>query len=85
MELYKTDFWVGGRPTKSEPISIDKTGAFSLSDSKDGLGEIEIGITLKKHETEAFGSLFASSQGGTKGVLARATTSLISKNFQNLY
>ncbi|XP_058187683.1 phenolic glucoside malonyltransferase 1-like [Rhododendron vialii] len=58
-ELYKTDFgW--GRPSKVEMVSIDKSGAFYLSDSRDGNGGIEIGVVLKKHETEAFASLFAS-------------------------
>ncbi|XP_028123116.1 phenolic glucoside malonyltransferase 2-like [Camellia sinensis] len=58
-ELYNTDFgW--GRPRKVEMTSIDKSGAFSLSDCRDGNGGLEIGIVLKKHETEAFASLFAS-------------------------
>ncbi|KAF7130677.1 hypothetical protein RHSIM_Rhsim10G0050600 [Rhododendron simsii] len=58
-ELYKTDFgW--GRPSKVEVVSIDKTGAFHLSDSRDGNGGIEIGVVLRKHETEAFASMFAS-------------------------
>ncbi|KAI8534132.1 hypothetical protein RHMOL_Rhmol10G0064900 [Rhododendron molle] len=59
LENYNTDFgW--GRPKKVELVSIAKSGAFSLSDSKDGNGGIEIGVVLKKHETEAFASLFAS-------------------------
>ncbi|KAI8031437.1 Phenolic glucoside malonyltransferase 1 [Camellia lanceoleosa] len=49
-----------GRPRKVEMTSIDKSGAFSLSDCRDGNGGLEIGIVLKKHETEAFTSLFAS-------------------------
>ncbi|KAI8534127.1 hypothetical protein RHMOL_Rhmol10G0064400 [Rhododendron molle] len=58
-ELYKTDFgW--GRPNKVEMVSIDKSGAFYLSDSRDGHGGIEIGVVLKKDEAEAFASLFAS-------------------------
>ncbi|KAL7232223.1 hypothetical protein ACSBR2_010283 [Camellia fascicularis] len=58
-ELYKTDFgW--GRPRKVEITSIDKNGAFSLSESRDGDGGLQIGIMLKKHEIEAFASLFAS-------------------------
>ncbi|CAL5367613.1 unnamed protein product [Camellia sinensis] len=58
-ELYNTDFgW--GRPRKVEMTSIDKSGAFCLSDCRDGNGGLEIGIVLKKHETEAFASLFAS-------------------------
>ncbi|KAI8534131.1 hypothetical protein RHMOL_Rhmol10G0064800 [Rhododendron molle] len=58
-EFYDADFgW--GRPTKVELVSIEKSGAFSLSDPRDGDGRIEIGVALKKHETEAFASLFAS-------------------------
>ncbi|XP_057491793.1 phenolic glucoside malonyltransferase 1-like [Actinidia eriantha] len=57
--FYKTDFgW--GRPRKVETTSIDKTGAFSLSDSRDGNSWVEIGIILSKHESEAFASVFAS-------------------------
>ncbi|KAI8028700.1 Phenolic glucoside malonyltransferase 2 [Camellia lanceoleosa] len=58
-ELYKTDFgW--GKPKKVEMTSIDKNGAFSLFDSRDGNGGLEIGIMLKKQEIKAFASLFAS-------------------------
>ncbi|KAI8534129.1 hypothetical protein RHMOL_Rhmol10G0064600 [Rhododendron molle] len=58
-ELYKTDVgW--GRPSKVEMVSIVKSGASYLSDSRDGNGGIEIGVVLKKHETEAFASMFAS-------------------------
>ncbi|THF99382.1 hypothetical protein TEA_019108 [Camellia sinensis var. sinensis] len=65
-ELYKTDFgW--GRPRKVEITSIDKNGAFSLSESRDGDGGIQIGIMLKKHEIEAFASLFASDSNDLIG------------------
>ncbi|KAI8559909.1 hypothetical protein RHMOL_Rhmol04G0212600 [Rhododendron molle] len=58
-EVYKIDFgW--GRPKKVEIVSIEKSGAISLSDSKDGNGGVEIGVALNKHEPEAFASLFAS-------------------------
>ena len=58
-EFYKTDFgW--GRPRKVKTTSIDKTEAFSLSDSRDGSSGIEIGIVLNKHESEAFVSAFTS-------------------------
>ncbi|KAG5553438.1 hypothetical protein RHGRI_011353 [Rhododendron griersonianum] len=58
-EVYKIDFgW--GRPKKVEIVSIEKSGAISLSDSKDGNGGVEIGVALNKHEAEAFASLFAS-------------------------
>ncbi|KAL7164540.1 hypothetical protein ACSBR2_040443 [Camellia fascicularis] len=59
LEMYNIDFgW--GRPRKVEVTSIDKSGAFSLADSRDGNGGLQIGIVLKKHEIEAFASLFAS-------------------------
>ncbi|XP_057492013.1 anthocyanin 5-aromatic acyltransferase-like [Actinidia eriantha] len=58
-DFYKTNFgW--GRPRKVETTSIDKTGSFSLSDSRDGSSWVEIGIVLRKHESEAFASVFAS-------------------------
>nr|XP_048334870.1 phenolic glucoside malonyltransferase 1-like [Ziziphus jujuba var. spinosa] len=47
-----------GKPKKMEITSIDRNGAFSLAKSKDGSGGIEIGLVLKKHEMELFGSLF---------------------------
>ncbi|KAK9924922.1 hypothetical protein M0R45_033263 [Rubus argutus] len=51
-EVYDTDFgW--GRPKKVEVISIDKTGAISLSDSKNGGGAVEVGLVLKKQQIEA--------------------------------
>ncbi|KAF5961480.1 hypothetical protein HYC85_002689 [Camellia sinensis] len=59
LEIYNIDFgW--GRPRKVEVTSIDKSGAFSLADSRDGNGGLQIGIVLNKHEIEAFASLFAS-------------------------
>ncbi|GFY86968.1 hypothetical protein Acr_05g0006070 [Actinidia rufa] len=58
-EFYKTDFgW--GRPRKVVTTSIDKNGAFSLSDSRDGNSWVEIGIVLNKHDSEAFVSVFSS-------------------------
>nr|XP_015900356.2 malonyl-CoA:anthocyanidin 5-O-glucoside-6''-O-malonyltransferase-like [Ziziphus jujuba var. spinosa] len=57
-EVYNTDFgW--GRPRMTEVISIEKTGAISLSDSRNGNGGIEIGLVLKIEEMETFASLFA--------------------------
>ncbi|KAK4267538.1 hypothetical protein QN277_024307 [Acacia crassicarpa] len=56
-EVYNTDFgW--GRPKKVEIVSIDNTGAFSLSDSRNGNGGIEIGLVLNKTKMEAFSALF---------------------------
>ncbi|XP_052176167.1 phenolic glucoside malonyltransferase 2-like [Diospyros lotus] len=58
-EFYKVDFgW--GRPRKVEVTSIDRTGAFSLSDSGDGTAIVEIGLAPKKDKVAGFASLFAS-------------------------
>ncbi|KAK4602419.1 hypothetical protein RGQ29_011463 [Quercus rubra] len=57
-ELYNTDFgW--GKPTKVEMISIDKTGAIRVSETRDGAGGIEIGVVLNKNVMEEFASVFA--------------------------
>jgi hypothetical protein len=56
-EVYGTDFgW--GKPEKVEITSIDRTGAISLAERKDGNGGVEIGLVLEKHEMEKFTSLF---------------------------
>ncbi|TKY50164.1 Anthocyanidin 5-O-glucoside-6-O-malonyltransferase [Spatholobus suberectus] len=56
-EVYSTDFgW--GRPMKVDMTSTDKTGAFSLSESRDNSRGIEIGLALRKHDMEAFTALF---------------------------
>ncbi|KOM56493.1 hypothetical protein LR48_Vigan10g238500 [Vigna angularis] len=56
-EVYSIDFgW--GRPKKVDMLSTDKTGAFSLSESRDISGGIEIGLVLSKSEMEDFTSLF---------------------------
>ncbi|XP_050379969.1 malonyl-CoA:anthocyanidin 5-O-glucoside-6''-O-malonyltransferase-like [Argentina anserina] len=57
-EVYGTDFgW--GRPKKIELVSMDKTDAVSLMDSKNGGGAVEVGMALKKPQMEVFASLFA--------------------------
>ncbi|ONI19008.1 hypothetical protein PRUPE_3G252900 [Prunus persica] len=57
-QIYDTDFgW--GKPRRTEVVSIDKTGAISLSDSKNGGGGVEIGLVLKKQYMDAFAALFA--------------------------
>ncbi|PRQ53362.1 putative isoflavone-7-O-beta-glucoside 6''-O-malonyltransferase [Rosa chinensis] len=57
--VYNTDFrW--GKPKKVELVSIDKTEAVSLSDSKNGGGAVEVGLALKKQYMETFVSLFRS-------------------------
>ncbi|KAK7316293.1 hypothetical protein VNO77_35221 [Canavalia gladiata] len=56
-EVYGIDFgW--GRPKKVDITSIDKTGAFSLAESRDNNGGIEIGLALTKDKMEAFTTLF---------------------------
>ncbi|KAL5552550.1 hypothetical protein UlMin_039951 [Ulmus minor] len=55
--IYSADFgW--GRPGKVDYVSIDSTGAISVSENVNGDGGVEIGLALKKHHTEAFASLF---------------------------
>ncbi|XP_028113205.1 LOW QUALITY PROTEIN: malonyl-CoA:anthocyanidin 5-O-glucoside-6''-O-malonyltransferase-like [Camellia sinensis] len=51
-------YW--GKPRKVDMTSIARNGAFSLSDSTDGNGGLEIGLMLNKQEIEAFPSLFAT-------------------------
>ncbi|PSR87734.1 Phenolic glucoside malonyltransferase [Actinidia chinensis var. chinensis] len=55
--FYNMDFGFG-RLRKADVIIHD--ASFSLSDSRDGMGGIEVGLALRKHETEAFASLFTS-------------------------
>ncbi|KAF8388336.1 hypothetical protein HHK36_027002 [Tetracentron sinense] len=57
--VYETDFGCG-RPRKVEMISIDKSGAMSLLESRDGSGGVEIGLVLNKQEMEAFASMFVN-------------------------
>ena len=57
-EVYGTDYgW--GRPKKFELVSIDKTAAVSLMDSKNGSRGVEVGFALRKPQMEVFASLFA--------------------------
>ena len=57
-EVYGIDFgW--GRPEKVDVTSVDKTGAFSLSESRDHSGGIQIGLALTKNQMEAFSRVFA--------------------------
>ncbi|CAJ2665801.1 unnamed protein product [Trifolium pratense] len=56
-EVYSFDFgW--GKPKKVDVTSIDKTGAFSLSESKNNDGGVEIGLALNKQQMEEFAQLF---------------------------
>ncbi|KFK33371.1 hypothetical protein AALP_AA5G004900 [Arabis alpina] len=55
--IYGSDFgW--GKPVKVEIVTIDKDESVSLSESGDGTGGVEIGVSLKKDEMERFGSFF---------------------------
>ncbi|OIW16743.1 hypothetical protein TanjilG_14513 [Lupinus angustifolius] len=55
-EVYSIDFgW--GRPKKVEMTSIDRTGAFCISDTRNGDG-VEIGFVSNKQEMDAFASIF---------------------------
>ncbi|KAK7394400.1 hypothetical protein VNO78_14928 [Psophocarpus tetragonolobus] len=57
-DVYSTDFgW--GRPNKVEMASIDRTGAFCLSDTKNGDG-VEISFVSNKRAMDAFASLFVN-------------------------
>lgn len=57
LNLYETDFgW--GRPKKIEEISIDKSRAISLTESRDVESGIEVGLALHESEMEVFSSFF---------------------------
>ncbi|XP_030515344.1 anthocyanidin 3-O-glucoside 6''-O-acyltransferase-like [Rhodamnia argentea] len=69
VDLYDTDFgW--GRPRKIEDISIDKSRAISLHESRDGEGGIEVGVALPKPQMDAFTSLFTA---GLKVMMMKQT------------
>ncbi|XP_057953139.1 malonyl-CoA:anthocyanidin 5-O-glucoside-6''-O-malonyltransferase-like [Malania oleifera] len=57
-ELYTADFgW--GKARRIEVVSVDRTGAVALSESRDGRsGGIEIGLALSEGKMEVFASLF---------------------------
>lgn len=57
VDMYGLDFGWGG-PKKIEEISIDRTQAVSLCESRDISGGIEIGLSLSKAKMDAFASLF---------------------------
>ncbi|EXB38113.1 Agmatine coumaroyltransferase [Morus notabilis] len=55
--VYGVDFgW--GKPKKVEVVSIDRTAAISMAESRDGNGGIEVGVVLKKSEMDVFSSFF---------------------------
>ncbi|KAG5247356.1 phenolic glucoside malonyltransferase [Salix suchowensis] len=54
---YGADFgW--GKPMNVEATTIDVGESFSMMESRDESGGVEIGLVLKKHEMEMFDSLF---------------------------
>ncbi|XP_057796559.1 coumaroyl-CoA:anthocyanidin 3-O-glucoside-6''-O-coumaroyltransferase 2-like [Salvia miltiorrhiza] len=56
LDLYELDFgW--GRPEKFEEVSIG-TGAISLSESREVIGGIEVGVALPRLKMDAFSTLF---------------------------
>ncbi|XP_015880917.3 phenolic glucoside malonyltransferase 1-like [Ziziphus jujuba] len=56
--VYGTDFgW--NSPRKVDMTGVDRGGAISLQDRRDGDGGVEIGFVLKKDLMEAFAALFA--------------------------
>ncbi|PON46191.1 Transferase [Parasponia andersonii] len=60
--VYSTDFgW--GRPKKVDIVSIEKTGAISMAESRDGSSGVEVGLALKKHQMDLFASLFHKGLG----------------------
>ncbi|KAG6777288.1 hypothetical protein POTOM_017107 [Populus tomentosa] len=55
--MYGADFgW--GKPTNIETTTIDVGESFSMMESRDESGGVEIGLVLKKNEMEIFDSLF---------------------------
>ncbi|KAB5560964.1 hypothetical protein DKX38_005921 [Salix brachista] len=55
--MYGADFgW--GKPSKVEVTTIDRFGSFSIMESKDESGGVEVGVVFKEHEMKIFGSLF---------------------------
>ncbi|MED6114462.1 hypothetical protein PIB30_080450 [Stylosanthes scabra] len=54
--VYETDFgW--GKPKKSEVVRVMPSGIFSVCDSKDGNGGVEIGLTLEWNQIEYFNTI----------------------------
>ncbi|CAI9116066.1 OLC1v1017116C1 [Oldenlandia corymbosa var. corymbosa] len=54
---YSMDFgW--GKPKSFEFVSIDLTGAISLSGSRESDGSVEVGISIPKPKMEAFSTIF---------------------------
>ncbi|KAJ0967290.1 hypothetical protein J5N97_024207 [Dioscorea zingiberensis] len=57
--VYGVEFrW--GRPKKVEIVSIERTSAVALAETRDEEGGIEVGIALPRHEMEQFASCFVN-------------------------
>ncbi|XP_078174854.1 malonyl-coenzyme:anthocyanin 5-O-glucoside-6'''-O-malonyltransferase-like [Carex rostrata] len=56
-KVYDVDFGLG-RPTKVEIVSVAKTGAMSVAESRDEEGGVEIGIAFPKDEMDCFNKYF---------------------------
>ena len=60
--MYGADFgW--GKPSNVEVTTIDRVDAFSIMESKDESGGVEVGLVLKEHEMKLFGSLVTKILG----------------------
>ncbi|MED6112257.1 hypothetical protein PIB30_060060 [Stylosanthes scabra] len=54
--VYESDFgW--GKPKKSDSVHVMPSKIFTLCDSKDGSGGVEIGLTLERNQIEYFNSV----------------------------
>ncbi|XP_078158730.1 anthocyanin 5-aromatic acyltransferase-like [Carex rostrata] len=56
-KVYDIDFRLG-RPTKVEIVSVVKTGAMSVAESRNEEGGVEIGIAFPKNEMDCFNKYF---------------------------
>ncbi|MED6218631.1 hypothetical protein PIB30_028329 [Stylosanthes scabra] len=54
--VYESDFgW--GKPKKSDVVHVTISSVFTLCDSKDDNGGVEIGLTLERNQIENFNSI----------------------------
>ncbi|XP_010263233.1 PREDICTED: agmatine coumaroyltransferase-like [Nelumbo nucifera] len=64
LSVYDIDFgW--GKPRKVEIASVWKSGAFSMVESRDGDGGVEVGLALGRKQMHVFASLFVSGLEAT--------------------